>query len=117
VRTVVAIRLAAEVSGNPAVADALAAAVDRRETDAGRRREEEAMISGLQVELRALRVTDLAMSLLTAVEYITPHPAHRIALYRGCHAEDQSIGAAKDLAFLERRAKSEGFQVSEEVEG
>jgi hypothetical protein len=72
------------------------------------------MISGLQLELRALRVTELAMSLLTAVEYITPHPAHRIALYTGCHAEDQSSGAAKDLAFLERRAKSEGFQGQEE---
>jgi hypothetical protein len=66
-----------------------------------------------EAELRALCATDTGMSLLTAVEYITPHPAHRIALYiyRGCHAEDQSIGAAKDLAFLERRAKSEGFQV------
>jgi hypothetical protein len=99
-RAVAAIRSAAEVPGNPAVADALAEAVDRREarervvarkhqleeTEAGRRREEEAIISGLQVELRALRVTDLAMSLLTAVEYITPDPAHRIALYRGGHA-------------------------------
>jgi hypothetical protein len=78
----------------------------QEEIEARRRGEEEAML-----ELRALRVTELAMSLLTAVEYITPHPAHRIALYTGCHAEDQSSGAAKDLAFLERRAKSEGFQV------
>jgi hypothetical protein len=47
----------------------------------------------------------------TAVEFITPNPAHRIALYRGCHAEDQSREAAKDLALLERRAQAEGFQV------
>jgi hypothetical protein len=65
----------------------------------------------LGVELRALCATDPDMSLLTAVEYVTPHPAHRIALYRGCHAEDQSIGAAKDLALLERRAQAEGFQI------
>ena len=68
------------------------------------------------------------MSLLTAVEYITPHPARRIALYSRCSAEDRSIGSsgmdqdeslplkiassvAKDLALLERRAKAEGFQV------
>jgi hypothetical protein len=65
----------------------------------------------LQVELWTLRTADPEMSLLTAVEYVTPHPVHRIALYRGCHAEDQSIGAAKDLALLERRALAEGFQV------
>jgi hypothetical protein len=51
------------------------------------------------------------MSLLTAVEFITHDPARRVALYRGCHAEDQSIGAAKDLALLERRARAEGFQI------
>jgi hypothetical protein len=28
------------------------------------------------------------MILLTAVEYMTPDPTRRIALYRGCHAED-----------------------------
>jgi hypothetical protein len=32
-------------------------------------------------------------------------------IFIGCHAEDQSIGAAKDLASLERRAQAEGFQV------
>jgi hypothetical protein len=124
-RAVAAIRSAAEVPGNPAVADALAATIARQEvrervvarkrrreeTEAERRREEEAVVTALRVELRALCATDSGMSLLMAVESITPHPAHRIALYRGCHAEDQSIGAAKDLAFLERRAKSEGFQV------
>jgi hypothetical protein len=66
------------------------------------------------------------MSLLTAVEYITSDPAHRIALYRRCSAEDRSVNGmgqddprllkidssvAKDLAFLQRRAMAEGFQV------
>jgi hypothetical protein len=122
-RVVAAIRSAAQVPGK--VADALAAAVashqarerlaarKRRREDAeiNRRQEEEAVIVGLETELRALRVTDLAMSLLAAVEYITPDPARRIALYRYCHAEDQSVGDVKDLAFLERRARAEGFQV------
>jgi hypothetical protein len=69
------------------------------------------------------------MSLLNAVEYITPDPERRLALYRRCRAEDQSIGGmgqddarfskitssvASDLALLERRAQAEGFQVSEE---
>jgi hypothetical protein len=48
------------------------------------------------------------MTLLMAVEYSTSDPIHRIALYRRCHAKDQSIRAAKDLALLERRAKAEG---------
>ena len=68
------------------------------------------------------------MSLLTAVEFITSDPARRIALYRRCSAEDRSIRSsgmgqddpghlkiasvvAKDLAFLQRRATAEGFQV------
>jgi hypothetical protein len=124
-RAVAAIRSAAEVPGEPAVADALAAAIakqqarervaarmrEQEETEAARRQEEEAVISTLRVELRALRSTDPGMTLLNAVEYITPHPAHRIDLYKCCHAEDQSIGTAKDLALLERRARVEGFQV------
>jgi hypothetical protein len=57
------------------------------------------------------QATNPEMNLLTAVEYITPDPGRRVALYRGRHAEDHSIGAAKDLAFLERRAQAEGFQV------
>jgi hypothetical protein len=69
------------------------------------------VISRLQGELRALRSTDAGISLLTGVEYITHNPALRVALYTCCHAEDQSIGAAKDLALLERRARAEGFQV------
>jgi hypothetical protein len=122
---VAAIRSAAQVPGKPAVAEALAAAVGRQEgrervaarrseqevTEAARREEKEAVISGLQVEMRALRATDPGMTLLTAVEYITSDPINRMALYRCCHAEDQSIGAAKDLALLERRAQAEGFQV------
>ena len=37
----------------------------------------------------------------------------RVQCSHVCHAEDQSIGAAKDLALLERRAQAEGFQVEE----
>ncbi len=97
-------------------------------TEAARRQEEEAVISVLRDELRTLRATDPGMSLLTAVEYITSDPAHRIAVYRRCSAEDRSIrtsgmgqddprllkiasSVAKDLALLERRAMGEGFQV------
>ena len=86
------------------------------------------MISVLRLELRALSATDPGMSLLNAVEYITPDPTHRIALYRRCSAEDRSTrssglgqdaprllniasSVAKDLALLERRARAEGFQV------
>ena len=100
----------------------------QEETEATGRQEEEAMISGLEVELRALRATDPDMELLTAVEYITSDPAARIVLYRRCNAENRSIGSsgtgqdepglstiassvAKDLALLERRARSEGFQI------
>jgi len=124
-RAVAAIMSAAQVPGKPAVADALAAAVanqqgrervtarrcEQKVPEAARREEEEAVVAGLEVELRALQGGDPGMTLLTAVEYSTSNPAHRIALYRYCHAEDQSIGAAKDLALLERRAQAEGFDV------
>jgi hypothetical protein len=141
-RVVFAIRSASQVPGESEVADALAAAIAKQKgrervaarkrkqeaTEAAHRREEEAVISALRVELRALRGTEPGMSLLTAVEYITSDPAHRIALYRRCSAEDRSIrtsgmgqddllllniasSVAKDLALLERRAKAEGFQV------
>jgi hypothetical protein len=141
-RVVSAIRSAAQVPGQPEVADALAAAIanqegrervaarkrEQEETEAARRREEETVISVLEVELRALRATDPGMSLLTAVEYITSDPAHRVALYRlgspenrstssrGVGQDDPHISniassAARDLALLERRAKAEGFQV------
>jgi len=142
-RVVSAIRSAAQVPGEPAVSDALAAAITKRErrergtakkrkheeTEAAHRREEEAVVSGLQVELRVLRSTDPGMSLLTAVEYIASDPARRIALYRRCSAEHQSIcgmgqddawfskiasSVAKDLALLERRARAEVCQVQEE---
>jgi hypothetical protein len=126
-RAVAAIRSAAEVPGNPAVADALAAAIAKQEeTEAAHRQEEEAVLSGLRIELRALCATDPGMSLLTAVEFITHDPAHRIALYRRCGTEEKSISGmgqndarfskitssvASDLALLERRAQAEGFQV------
>jgi hypothetical protein len=68
------------------------------------------------------------MSLLTAVEYVTSDPAARIVLYRRCNTKNRSVGpsgmgqddlglstipssVAKDLALLERRARSEGFQI------
>jgi hypothetical protein len=139
-RVVSAIRSAAQAPGEPEVADALAAAVAKQEArervtarkrkqeepEAAHRQEEEAVISGLRVELRALCVTDPAMTLLMAVEYSTSNPARRLSLYRRCCAEDQSIcgvgqddtrsskiasSVAKDLALLERRAQAEGFQV------
>jgi hypothetical protein len=139
-RVVSAIRLAAEVPGDPAVADALAAAIanqearervvarkrKQEEAEAARRQEEGAVVSGLEVDLRAFRGTDPGMTLLTAVEYITSDPARRLSLYRRCCAEDQSIcgmgqddtrsskiasSVAKDLALLERRAQAEGFQI------
>jgi hypothetical protein len=141
-RVLGAIRLAAEDPGTSAVAHALAAAIAKQnardriaackrrqqETEAAGRQEEEELISGLEVELRALRATDPGMGLLTAVEYITSDPAARIVLYRRCNAENHSIGSsvtgqddpglstiacsvARDLALLERRARSEGFQI------
>jgi hypothetical protein len=75
-RAVAAIRLAAQVPGEPAVADALAAAIAkkegrervaarkrrRQEVEATRRHEEEAAMSVLQVELGALRTTDPEMN-------------------------------------------------------
>jgi hypothetical protein len=138
---VAAIRSAAEDPEKPAIADALAAAVAKQqgrkrvagrkrkqdEEEAARRQEEEAVISGLRHELQALRAADPGMSLLTAVEFTTSDPSHRVALYRRC-TEDGDIQArglsqddprllkiasssALDLAFLERRARGEGFQV------
>jgi hypothetical protein len=139
-RAVSAIQSAAEDPATSSVADALAAAIAKQdardrvaackrrqeETEAAGRREKEAMISGLEVELRALRATDPSMSLLTAVEYITPEPATQIVLYRRCNPENRNIESSgsgqdepgertiarcvtKDLALLERRARSEGF--------
>jgi hypothetical protein len=140
IRVVSAIKAAALAPGEPAVADALAAAIAKQqdrvralarkrkqeEADAARREEEEGVMSGLEVDIRMLRATDPDMSLLDAVEYIAYEPDRRIALYRRC-AEDgdvQSRGLSQgdplllkiaspstlDLAFLERRAKAEGFQ-------
>jgi hypothetical protein len=127
--------------GNPEVTDVLAAAIAKQqgrakvlarkgqqeETAAAFRREEEAVISRLQVELQALRATDPGMSLLDAVEYTTPDPDRRIALYGCCSNEDRSVNGrnqddprlfkvaslvASDTAFLKRRALAEGFQIS-----
>jgi hypothetical protein len=39
----------------------------------------------LEIELRAICATDPGMPLLTAVEFITPDPGRRVALFiRGC---------------------------------
>ena len=68
-RVVSAIRSAAQVPGKPVVANALAAAIAKQEeteravarkrkqeeTEAAHRQEEEAVISGLRVEVRSLR--------------------------------------------------------------
>jgi hypothetical protein len=123
-RAVSAIRSAAEATGEPAVADALAAAVANQQgrervaarkreqevTEAARREKEDAVISELRVELRALRATDPGMTLLMAVEYVTPHPAHRVALYRRCSAEDQRIGAAKASPYWSGAPRLKGFR-------
>ena len=62
-----------------------------------------AAIAGLEAELRAVPVSDPGMTLLTAVEYITPGPGRRIALYRRCSAEDQGIsGMRQDDARFSR---------------
>jgi hypothetical protein len=140
-RVLVVIRTAVQDTEKPAIADALAAAIAKQEarewvaarkrgqaeTEAARRQEEHVLISGLEAEVQALRAADAGMSLLTAVEFATPDPSHRIALYRRC-AEDGDVQArglsqgdprllkiappsTLDLAFLKRRARAEGFQV------
>jgi hypothetical protein len=136
-RVVSAIRSTVEVPGKPAVADALVAALakqDARERVASRKRrqeeikatsrlEEEAVISGLQIELRALRASDPSISLLTGVEYVTSDAGCQVVLYRRCSLEGWGIGssymgqdnprlsASRDLALLDRRARAEGHQV------
>jgi hypothetical protein len=141
-RVLAAIRTAVQDTENPAIANALAAAIGRQqgrdrlvarkckrdEEEAARRQEEETVISRLELELQALQASDPPMSLLTAVEFITSDPAHRVALYSRCIPEQRSIlsggvaqdGACllkiaspvdKDLAFLQRRAAAEGFQM------
>jgi hypothetical protein len=139
---VAAIRTSVQDTENPAIANALAAAIGRQqrrdrlmarkckrdEEEAASQQEEEAVISRLELELQALQASDPPMSLLTAVEFITSDPAHRVALYRRCIPKERSIlsgGVAqddacllkidssvdKDLAFLQRRAAAEGFQI------
>jgi hypothetical protein len=101
VRVVAAIRTAVQDTENPAMANAFAAAIGRQqgrdrlvarkgkrdEEEAARRQEEEAVISRLELELQALQASDPPMSLLTAVEFITSDPAHRVALYSRCIPE------------------------------
>ena len=139
-RVVAAIRSAAQDPEKPAIADSLAAAIakqqarervaarnrKRQELETACRHEEAAVVSGLEVELRTLLATDPGMSLLDAVEYATPDPDRRIALYGRCSADEPNFNGmgqddpcllkiaasvAKDLALLEHRANAEGFQV------
>jgi hypothetical protein len=100
-----AISSAAQSPGKPEAGDALAAAIGRqrgRERVLARKREqeetasacwqeEEAVIFGLEVDIRMLRATDPGMSLLDAVEYATCDPDRRIAPYGRCSAEDRSV--------------------------
>jgi hypothetical protein len=104
----------------------------QEETEAAHRQEEEAMVSVPKVELPALYATDPGMTLLTAVEYISPNPARRLSHYRCCSSEDRGVSGmdqddarsskiassvAKYLTLLERRAKAKGFQVEEGWDG
>jgi hypothetical protein len=103
-RVLAAIRSAAQEPEKLAVADTLTKAIakeeDRRyvaarkreqaEMDAAHRQEEEAELLGLEIELRMLRTYDPGMSLLNAVEFISPDPAHRIALCRRSIADGRS---------------------------
>jgi hypothetical protein len=96
--------------------------------EGARRQEEEAVMSALQVELQALQASDPGMTLLTAVEFVTSDPGRRVSLYKLCSVEDRNIrfngigqedscplkiasSVDNDLAYLQRRAKAEGFQV------
>jgi hypothetical protein len=63
---------------------------ERAEMDATCRQEEEAELLGLEVKLRLLRADEPGVTLLTAVEFVTPDPAHRVSLYRRCVADDPS---------------------------
>jgi hypothetical protein len=139
-RVLAAIRTAVQDTENPAIANALVAAIGRQqgrkrsverkrrqdEEEAACRQEEEAVLSALGGELRELRDTDPGMSLLNAVEFITPDLGRRIVLYRYCGGDDHSFEpngtgqdgllrtsslVDKDLALLERRAKAEGFRI------
>jgi hypothetical protein len=118
-RVVFAIRSAAESPGEPAVADALGTAIAKQqgreravarkrkqnEEEAARRQEEDGVLSALQVELRALRDNSPGMVMLTAVEYVTADPGHRIVLYRHCSAQDRSVNgmAQNNLGLFEGR--------------
>jgi hypothetical protein len=86
-----AIRSATQTPGEPAVAmlsqpqsvdqearERVVAHKRKQDEEEAARRKEEDLISGLRVDLRTLRATDPGMSLLDAVEYITPDPYRRI---------------------------------------
>jgi hypothetical protein len=137
-RVLAAIRTAVQDTENPAIANALAAAIakqqdrvraeDRRRTheemETAHRCEEEMTIAGLQAELVALRSSDPGINLLDGVEYITAHPGHRLLLYRRGSADGSNTspdgtgrsgsGVANDLALLERRAMAQGFQIMQQ---
>jgi hypothetical protein len=95
-RVVEAIRAPAQSRGDTLVEDALAVAVakedaaaraatrkrEQQDIEAARQREEEAVILGLESELRALLATDPEIGMLNAVEYITADPALRVVLCR-----------------------------------
>jgi hypothetical protein len=139
-RVLAAIRSAVQDAGKPEVANALTKAIAKEqdkqrvaarkrqqaEMDAARLQEEEAELLGLEVELRMLRAGNPGMTMLIAVEFVTPDPAHRISLYRRCVGDDPSTtssgidqdesclqvirsAVAKGLALLQRRAQAEGF--------
>ena len=134
-RVVDAIRRAAACPNEPAVADALAAAVAKQQTkkqliarrqrqkevEAAQRRERQAVMAALQAELAVLMSSASDLPLLEAVEFVTLDPGDRLALYRSFEnsvhdTEDDSLPrrsptSASHLALLERRAEAEGVQI------
>jgi hypothetical protein len=95
-RVVEAIKSAVACPDNPAGADAFKQAIARQraselsaarriqkeEAEAAKHRRCEAEMDGLKADLAALVDQDPGMSLLDAVEFITPDPGDRLALYR-----------------------------------
>jgi hypothetical protein len=118
---------------NLAVADAFRKAVARQEAKerlAERRRQKEeveaalrgacqAEVDGLKADLAALISQDLDMPLLDAIEFVTHHPGHRVALYLSSRNPEHDAGpdqvpydrftAANELGLLKLRAEAEGF--------
>jgi hypothetical protein len=52
------------------------------------------------------------MTLLIAVEFVTSDPAHRVALYRCCDAEDESNRVARRRVDQRRALEDRGELVS-----